>query len=100
MRGAPPEDEADPGAPELTDISFQMPFDFVRRAFLYLQRGWGWPEGGGWAEQDARLLDDLDTYQLYYGVAEKEVAAGWKPQRGYEELEESVTQWQLGMDHL
>lgn len=100
LMGSETDSESDTSAPEPREIKFHLPFDYVRRAYLYLSRGWGWPEEGGWGNQDARLIEDLDTFQYHFGLAEKDVRAGWKPRSSYEDIDESASEWQIGADQF
>lgn len=44
-----------------------------------------WPEPGGWAEQDHRLLDDVTTYLKVHADIEKSVKAGTFSGTDYED---------------
>lgn len=77
-------------ATPLSDFGFNYPVEFVRRAYLYLQQGWGWPEAGGWAEQDGRLLDDIDRYHAEFAAVGKAVEVWWQGSDQYEDQEYEV----------
>lgn len=92
-------DESDPPA-FVGDFGFYLPFGYVRRAYLYLERGWGWPEGSGWAEQDARLLDDLDTYYQQFAQVSKSAEQGWFVEDQDEPLSDDIKSYGVRFEDL
>lgn len=50
------------GPPLAGDFGMNLPFWYVRRSVFYLRHFEMWPDGGGWADQDAGLLEDIETY--------------------------------------
>jgi hypothetical protein len=89
----------DDSAPSLKDFGFHHTADFVRRAYLYLIRGWGWPDGAGWANEDRRLLEDLDAYHEQYITVATAAQNGYRG-KSYEEQETAVERRRLGQDEL
>lgn len=48
----------------MDDFGFTYPFGYVEQTvqFLKLSSWTCWPEAGGWAEQDAALIEDVMMY--------------------------------------
>lgn len=58
------DDKRQVSPPEVDDFGFHHPFDFVEQAAQLLEiSNWVcWPDPGGWANQDAYLVEDIWTY--------------------------------------
>lgn len=69
----------------MLDFEYHYPDSFVETAVVFLERSnWVcWPDGiGGWAEQDAFLVDDI---KLYMRLRER---AEWEAKHGIDESAE------------
>lgn len=66
--------EQEPERP--ADFGFTYPVEYVQKAVLFLDR-WGClPDGGGWADQDDALIDDIMTYLTVRDCIAQEVERG------------------------